>query len=133
MEKGVPQMNPATKKEWLASLRDEPMKHDRMVYVPRIIVILLLGFFLAAAIHKAYAEPRYALQGQGVTVTLTDEKCALDAVTNLPYRATWTENGQTFEGCWSISFDEQRVNVYFGNDKTVVSFPPSMFSKVTGV
>jgi hypothetical protein len=81
---------------------------------------------------SVFADPLFAFEKDGIRVVLTNDKCALSEVSNLPYRATWEEKGQTFEGCWSPSFDRQRVNAFFVSDRSVVSFPPQMFSRVQG-
>jgi hypothetical protein len=93
--------------------------------------VLLIVIFCWPSI--VLSEPRFRGEGQGIVVTLYDDKCELDNVTNLPFKATWQENGKTTEGCWSIAFDRERINTFFVDDKSVVSFPPSMFTKLTGV
>jgi hypothetical protein len=123
----------ATKKEWLAqgweAVQEAPYKHDRWVFVPRIIVVLLLGLALAAATYNAYAEAVFQGQGQGVTITVYNEPCKLTDVTNLPYRATWEENGKVTEGCIAPRPDAGVVVGYFA-DKTVALMPLQMFKKL---
>jgi hypothetical protein len=101
-----------------------------MIALPRYVLFLALIFCFPSIV---LAEPIFAFEKDGIRLVLTNEKCTLGEVTNLPYRATWTEKGQTFEGCWSVAFDRQRVNAYFVSDRSVVSFPPQMFTKVVGV
>ena len=60
-----------------------------------------------------------------VTITLSDEPCALAAVTNLPYRATWRDTRGVFEGCFDIQHGSV-VALYF-DDRTVVTAPLRAF------
>lgn len=69
-------------------------------------------------------------QSDGIVVTLTNEKCALPAVSNLPVRATWAEKGKTHEGCYGVSFGN--VLMYF-DDRTVVSLPSRHFQPARGI
>lgn len=119
----------ATKKEFLQSLREEPAKHDRLVITNKIIFVILVGLFLAAAISPAFAEAVFQGQGQGVTITVYNEPCKLTDVTNLPYRATWEENGKVTEGCIAPRPDAGVVVGYFA-DKTVALMPLQMFKKL---
>lgn len=59
----------------------------------KLLVALAAVFFLTYG-YNAYAEPRYQASVQGIVVTLHTEKCAIAEVSNLPYRATWMENGK---------------------------------------
>lgn len=97
--------------------------------IPKWISVLI---FLTCWPAAVLSQPRFALNEGGVVVTLTDDACELKDVSNLPYKATWEEKGQTYQGCWGIAFDKERVNLFF-TDKSVVSFHPAMFKKVTGV
>ena len=124
-------MSVATKEEWLEQGR-EAVKYDRLVIVNKIIFAITVGFLLAAAIAPAFAEPLFRGEGQGVVITLFNEPCRLDAVTNLPYRITWEEKGKTVEGCFAPREDAGVVVGYFA-DKTVALMPVQMFVKVTGV
>jgi hypothetical protein len=100
-----------------------------MCAMPKYLKYLAVLFCFPTLV---FADPLFAFEKDGIRVVLTNDKCALAEVSNLPYRATWEEKGQTFEGCWSPSFDRQRVNAFFVSDKSVVSFPPQMFSRVQG-
>lgn len=99
-----------------------------MIKLPRWFWI---AAFLVSLPTLALAEPIYALEDNGVRVVLTDEPCQKSEVANLQFKATWTERGQTYEGCWGPAFDRERINAWF-SDRTVVSFPPSMFKRVVG-
>jgi hypothetical protein len=96
----------------------------------RYILFLAVLFCL-----PTQAIPIFAGESGGIRVVLTDEPCTLKEVTNLPFRAVWTEKGKDLEGCWSPQrLDETQtvVKAYF-SDLTVVTFPTTMFQHVTGV
>lgn len=91
--------------------------------------LLSAVLFLAAF---ASNSATYQAEGDGVKVVVYgDDKCKLNQVTNLPWRATWTEKGNTTEGCAGM---DQRVGlvVFYWNDKTVVVIPTSNFVRVQG-
>jgi hypothetical protein len=91
----------------------------------RSLLLLLLSF-------PAYAAPVATATSEGAVITLFDEPCALTEVSNLPMRATWTDKGQTWEGCFSVH-PQGIVILYFSGDKTVAIAPRSAFQRVTGV
>ena len=129
-------MTVATKKEWLAegwkAVQETPYKHDRWVFVPRIIVaMLILVAGLALYAGNVFAEAAFQGTGQGVTITVFNEPCKLDAVTNLPFRATWEENGKVTEGCVAPRPDAGVVVGYFA-DKTIALMPIQMFKRLIG-
>ena len=64
----------------------------------------------------------------GVTIALYNEPCAVAAVTNLDYRATWSAGGETWEGCYSIN--GFGIGVMFFSDLTAVSGPAEIFRRV---
>ena len=87
--------------------------------------------FLPAGVK---AEPQYRATVQGIVITLHSEECALKGqVSNLPRRATWLENGKTYEGCFGYIEPLQVLMFYFVDDKTVAGIPAGAFTKVTGV
>lgn len=103
-------------------------------------VIAVLGaicFFLLFALAATWPTKANALPiAQTVTqdgqkIVLTDEECRLDAVKNLKHRATWTENGKVYEGCYGVH-PAGVVLGYFA-DKTVVMIPVQTFTQVIGV
>lgn len=88
-----------------------------------LCVIAIPGLVLAQA---------YQVTEGGVTISLYQEPCRLkEAVTNLPYRAVWTEGGKDVEGCFAIRAEAGIVVFYFA-DKTVGIAPAKAFSRVTG-
>lgn len=96
---------------------------------------LLAAFLLAASlilyVGQGRAAPVAEAGGEGLRVLLTDEPCAVSAVANLKQRATWTEKGTTYEGCWSAA--RGLVLMYFAQDRSVVAIPVEAFSRVQGV
>ena len=87
----------------------------------RILLALLL---LTCSV--AYAAPVAVAGNSEVTVTLTDENCALSAVKNLPYRATWVEAKGSFEGCYDV---RRTVVVIYFEDQQVIIVPLEAFRK----
>lgn len=82
---------------------------------------------------QANAEPFAQVQSvDGVRIVLYREDCALSAITNLPGRATWEDNGKVFEGCWGVRPNMSVVLMYF-DDKTVAAIPISSFERPGGV
>lgn len=124
-----------TKKEWLRqgwqAVQEAPYKHDRWVFVPRLVAILVVVAGLALWAGNVFAEAAFQGQGQGVTITVFNEPCKLDAVTNLPFRATWEENGKVTEGCVAPRPDAGVVVGYF-SDKTIALMPIQMFKRLVG-
>ena len=110
-----------------------PRKQERMTLRERVVfwfgmacLVLLVG--LAT---NAYADPRYQVVADGARVVLHDDKCAVSAVTNLPYKATREEKGQVFQGCWGARPDAGIVMFYF-DDKTVGIIPMQELTPVVG-
>lgn len=95
------------------------------------LILALAVAVLFFTIHNVKAAPIAVTTTGDVTVTLTDEPCAIAAVTNLGKRATWEEKGKRFEGCWGAS-QLGVVMVYF-DDKTVGAIPAEVFRQVSGV
>jgi hypothetical protein len=87
-----------------------------------LLLVLLMG--------PTHAAPVATATQDGVNVTLTDEKCAQSAVTNLPLRATWTEAGKSLDGCYTV---QGGLAVLYFEDRTVVVVPVSMFKRATPV
>ena len=103
-----------------------------MIYYIRVAMWLFLLFATAGWAYSASAAP-VAVGGDGdIKVTLTDEKCRLPAVVNLPYRVTWDEKGKTVEGCYGPTQFRGLLMFYFA-DKTAMPMPMSAFQPVTGL
>jgi hypothetical protein len=96
--------------------------------LPRYVVILALLFCFPSMV---LAKPMFAADLEGVRIVLTDDKCDLTVVANLPYKATWTEKGRTFTGCWGVM--GQNVVAFFSEDKTVAAIPVQVFQKLQEV
>ena len=88
------------------------------------LVVLLTASFNVHSKNMAQANV------QNVRIVLTDEACSLKEVTNLPYRATWTQDGKTIEGCVG-AFGGGFLAFYFA-DKTVAIVPSRVFVPLTG-
>lgn len=109
------------------------MKEDILGVLKVLAAGIVLGFVLLVLIPQpAHAKPVAAAQGEGVSVVLTDEPCALSAVTNLPYAATWTEKGKTIKGCWGAHPQFPIVIAYWA-DKTVSVVHVSALHDVTEI
>ena len=81
---------------------------------------------LAALPALAPAAPVAAIVQDGITVTLYDEPCALEAVANLRYRATWHDPKRGhFEGCYTVQ--HHTIVVLYFDDRTVVVLPLQIF------
>ena len=123
--------DPATKQEWLHSLR---AKQQRATLVPYwVLSVLILAIGLALVAGKVYAEPMAQASAGGVVITVYTEACTHpDHVTNLPKRATWKEGDKVYDGC-AGAIPELGVAMFWFTDRTMAVVPLQMFAKVTGV
>ncbi len=96
----------------------------------RAAVLAGILFFVATS---AFGEPTHRASVQGLVITLHSEKCTLKEVANLPRRATWQENGKTFEGCVGYNEALGVLMFFFLEDKSVAAIPSSVFTRVTGI
>ena len=96
-----------------------------------LFFVLLLGLILLIVGLPAEAKGIAQATDGTSTVTLYDDKCALPAVSNLPFRATWSEHGKTTEGCFTIM--GPIVVMYFEVDRTVALAGAENFHKLTGI
>jgi hypothetical protein len=94
---------------------------------------LLIAVALVCFAGSLHAEPKFQANVQGIQILLHSDKCELTGqITNLPFKAQWSEKGKTLEGCWKPNNEVGSVDFYF-SDKTSFSMPMQMFQKVTGV
>jgi hypothetical protein len=93
--------------------------------IPRHLVAIALLFCFPTLV---FAKPMFAAELEGVRIVLSDDKCELTVVSNLPYKATWTEKGQTYTGCWGVM--GHNVAAYFEQDRTVAAIPVQVFKKL---
>ena len=93
----------------------------------------LVCFVALVYAANAYAEPIARASAGGISITVYSEPCALKEVSNLPARATWTENGKTFEGCAAANPELGVVVFFFREDKSVAAVPMQAFAPVIGV
>lgn len=98
-----------------------------------VLSLRILFWFVVLLFVASFAFGQtFQAEGDGVRVVVyANEACSIPAVSNLPYKATWTENGKTVEGCAGIH-PMGVVLLYFGADKTVVMIPRQQFVRVTG-
>lgn len=95
------------------------------------IAVLLALLITTVWATKAYAEPILSASDGNARVTIYEEKCARDEVTNLSNRATWEEKGKVNEGCAAYRPD-LGVVIFWFDDKTVTVIPAAAFGRVTG-
>lgn len=98
----------------------------------RDVVAILLGLILVGCVADAAAGPVAVTHHEGVKITLYDDPCTSDVVSNLPYKAEWVEKGKTYTGCWGLH-PMGLVMTYFKEDRSVALIPARVFEKVTGV
>ena len=97
-----------------------------------VIAAAVLIFCMMYVIpSRAHAKAIAGVEAGNVSIVLTDEPCALAAVTNLPYRSTWTENGKTVEGCYGVH--PAGVVLSYWADRTVSVMPVDALHPLTGV
>jgi hypothetical protein len=88
------------------------------------LLAVVAALMLAAL--PTQAAPVAAVTQDGITVTLYDEPCALEAVANLCYRATWHDPKRGhFEGCYTVQ--HHTIVVLYFDDRTVVVLPLQIF------
>jgi hypothetical protein len=119
--------------EWFSGLTTEDAQKERAhlrAWVGRVL-FGIAALVLVVAATGAYAAPLYEAKDDKLLIVLTDEPCNLPEVANLKHRATWTEKGKTFQGCYAIHPAVPFVLAYF-EDKTVVLFPAEVFQRVPG-
>lgn len=110
------------------------MDDDLKPIFPLPLWFILIATILFGCPTSASADPRYQAHSprEGLTLTLYDDLCSFgDRVTNLPYKATWRQNGEVVEGCWGKnSFPV--ITFFFPKDKTAFSVPAEAFEPFTG-
>jgi hypothetical protein len=92
--------------------------------------VLAMAIFTFVLPPKAHAAAVGEAEGEGIKIIFTDEPCALAAVTNLPYAATWTEKGKVTKGCWGLHPQYPIVMTYWA-DRTVAVIPGQVVHAVT--
>ena len=92
----------------------------------------LVAFFLSIALYatSVQADVIAVANIEGVKISLLNDKCDLKEVSNLPYKATWVEDGRTYKGCWAAN--QGFVVGFFVDDKSVAVMPMRIFQKMTG-
>lgn len=148
-------MSVATKKEWLASLREPQAKKQRMTIVPMFVWAILFCFVLAAVISKAHAEDVIVgriVDPGGSQIVLLDAPCGgktdeiIKASVQAEYQQGWKSveavfrmgdgSLKRFSGCWmeppvDMTGGKRAVLVLFEDGDNYV-FPRSEFDKTKG-
>ncbi len=100
----------------------------------RIAAALLALILLALAVGLptiALAGPVAVAQNDGARITLYNDPCRMSHVVDLPYRATWEENGVLHEGCYGMHQAIPVVVMYF-TDRSIALAPRGIFAAVSG-
>jgi hypothetical protein len=120
--------------EWFHDLTTDEAKEERANLAQRVIAVLgvICLIVLVGLATNVHAAPRFSVVADGAKVVLHDDKCAVSAVNNLPYKATWEEKGRVFQGCWGARPDAGVVVFYF-DDKSVGIIPIAELTAVVGV
>ena len=106
-------------------------EHDPIViYRP----LFWLAIFIAGLLfwRNVEAQPVLQAQAKGVVITIYDEKCTHPEASNLPLRATWSQDGKVFDGC-AGAFTDFGVVAFWFDDKTVAVVPVQVFKRMTSV
>jgi hypothetical protein len=124
----------APETNWFHDLTTDDAKEERATLAQRLIAWLgvVCLIVLVSLATNAHAGPRFQVVADGAKVVLHDDKCAVSAVANLPYKATWEEKGKVFQGCWGARPDAGVVVFYF-DDKSVGIIPIAELTAVVGV
>ncbi len=118
------------RKLWRGNLENDDVPTDAEIgRIPRVIravgwtLLTIAGamviLLLLVLVNFALAAPVAVAKDATRQITLHDDPCLLEAIENLPLRATWEERTRTFEGCW------ERIDgliVTYWSDRTVVLF-----------
>lgn len=111
---------------FLIAVSEDPVK-----YAMRVLICLALALFFALVVRNAHAGPIMQGSGEGHVITLTDEPCKLEAIANLPGRATWSEpSGKVWEACYGRFGN---AVVFYCSDRTIQILPQNGFRPVVGI
>jgi hypothetical protein len=103
---------------------------DSFPKIPRLLRWLVVLTCWPAAV---LAEPVFVAETAGVRIVLYDEPCAFQDTVKLPFRATWTEKGKVYEGCFAPHPHIGVVVAFFKDDKSVAAIPMDAFKRVVGI
>lgn len=94
------------------------------------LLILALVLSMLVLPRRANAGAKYKAEAGSVSIVLYDDQCThIDHVTNLPYRATWTEDGKVIDGCFGFDPGLKLLRFWFA-DRSVIAIPAAVFSRV---
>lgn len=92
----------------------------------RCALLSLLFCFSSHAYSAPVLQLVTPMQGGSVAkIILTDERCKVRSGTDLPKRATWTENNRTTEGCWGVG--GRAIFMFWEADQTILVLPVEAF------
>jgi hypothetical protein len=94
---------------------------------------LLAVVLLAMIPRMGLADPVFVAEAGGIRIVLHSEDCRVAEVKNLPRRATWTQDGKQYEGCFGAVPQLGMVMLYFVTDKSVAIVPMQEFQKLQSV
>lgn len=100
-----------------------------MIYRLRVVFLIALFLLVLGWATNSHAKPIVAAIQGDVTVTLTDEKCKLKAVSNMPNRAVWRDSKGLSEGCFQVRPEVGLIVAYF-DDGAVALIPMAHFKPV---
>lgn len=84
-------------------------------------IAAIVAAIIVVALSLLIFPPKARAEGGVGDIELLFEPCRLThMITNLPRRATWTEDGKVTEGCWGPNPGAPGVVTTFWEDKTVV-------------
>ena len=117
---------------WFHDLTTDEARQERATLAQRLIAWLgvVCLIVLVGLATNAYAAPQAQAVADGATIILTDEPCKLKEVTNLKFRATWSEKGKKYEGCYAVH--PYGLIVAYFSDGAVAIMPMDAFTKVNG-
>ena len=92
--------------------------------------------FVFFIVFGLFLEAHAAVIGQAkikdVVISITNEPCNMTDVVAMPYRATWLENGKTFEGC-AAGHPSGLIILYFRQDKSIALVPAQLFEPLSSM
>jgi hypothetical protein len=105
----------------------ERVAADPVPYAFRIAMVAIVCLIGIAYCARSSAASVAIATIDSISITLTDEPCKLKAVSNLPYRAHWREQGRVYEGCFQVN--PQGFVVAYFDDRSVALIPVQHFRR----
>ena len=95
------------------------------------LALAVLAAVLTLFSVRADAKLIFQTQKEGIVLMIYDEPCAFTDTVAMPFKATWTQEGKTLEGCWLPRPDVKVLLFYFPSDKSVFPVHMSLFQRLT--